>query len=59
MDARDRRQFRVVCERLAVAFRSVAEAGGDDFPFCPLDAAARADAAAAELRQGPKLVNSK
>lgn len=59
MDAKDRRQFRAVCEGLAVTFRRLAGAGGFDLPFCPLDAAARADAAAAELRQGLKLTKTK
>lgn len=58
MDARDRREFSGVCKSLAVTFRRLAGAGGLDLPFCPLDVAARANAAAAELRQGPKLVKS-
>lgn len=58
MDAKDRQQFSAVCESLAVAFRRLAEAGGYDLPFRPLDVAVRADGAAAELRQGPKSVKS-
>lgn len=58
MDAKDRRQFGAACENLAVAFRRFAATGGLDLPFRPLDAAARADAAAVELRRGPQLVIS-
>ncbi len=59
MDAKDRRQFGAACENLAVAFRRFAATGGLDLPFRPLDVAARAEEAAAGLRQGLKLVKSK
>ncbi|MEY8801781.1 hypothetical protein AB9K35_15820 [Leisingera sp. XS_AS12] len=59
MNAKDRRLYSEVCDRLALALRRLAVAGGKDLPFCPLNVAAHADAAATKLLPAPKLVSSK